>query len=352
MMPAPHILSARTDLRIALVLIAAAAILPFVVDSRYVLGQVILGLFYACIAVQWNLVFGFAGIFSLAPLAIFAVGGYATAMLCFFLGWSVWAALLPAALVAALFSVVLGLACLRLTGVYVALLTFAVTQVMYLLIATDTECFVMVGTVCRQLTGGAGGFARFGDLGMRALLRGNWMIGNYAIVCTLFTLTMAMTWVILKSPMGHAFRAVRDNPEYAVARGINRFRIQMLIFGISAFFTGLAGGVYAAHFQVIGPTILQLPQLMFIIAIVVIGGVGTFWGPLVGTFVLVGADELMREAGEFRTLGLGLIITAAIVLMPNGLVGQFGQMKQALYKLGRRESRFAVSHPQNSGETP
>jgi len=331
MTQSPHAPSGRTDLVIALVLIAAAVTLPFMVESRYVLGQVILGLFYACIASQWNLVFGFAGIFSLAPIAIFAVGGYATAMLCFFLGWSVWVALLPAALVAALFSIVLGLACLRLTGVYVALLTLAVAQVMYLLIVTDTECFVMVGTVCRQLTGGAGGFARFGDLGMRALLRGNWMIGNYAVVCALFALIMAMTWFILKSPMGHAFRAVRDNPTYAIARGINRFRMQILIFGISAFFTGLAGGVYAAHFQVIGPTILQLPQLMFIIAIVVIGGVGTFWGPLVGTFVLVGADELMRETGEFRTLGLGIIIAAAVVLMPNGLVGRLRQISQQLH---------------------
>ncbi|WP_158969803.1 branched-chain amino acid ABC transporter permease [Chachezhania sediminis] len=315
--------SGRTDLLIALVLIVVAIAIPFQIDSRYVLGQIVLALFYACIASQWNLVFGFAGIFSLAPVAIFAVGGYATAMLCFFLGWSVWAALLPAALVAAVFSVLIGLACLRLTGVYVALLTLAVTQVMYLLIVTDTECFVQVGSVCRQLTGGPGGFSRFGDFGTRQLLKGDWMIGNYAIVCTLFVVIMVVTWVILKGPMGHAFRAIRDNPGYAVARGINRFRVQLLVFGLSAFLTGLAGGVYAAHFQVIGPTILQLPQLMFIIAIVVIGGTGTFWGPLVGTLVLMGADELMREVGEFRTLGLGLIIAASIVLLPNGLVGRF-----------------------------
>jgi branched-chain amino acid transport system permease protein len=320
--------SERTDLLIALVLIAVAVAIPFQIDSRYVLGQIVLALFYASIASQWNLVFGFAGIFSLAPIAIFAVGGYATAMLCFFLDWSVWAALLPAALVATVFSVLIGLACLRLTGVYVALLTLAVTQVMYLLIVTDTECFVQVGSVCRQLTGGPGGFSRFGDLGTRQLLRGDWMLGNYAIVCTLFVVIMAVTWVILKGPMGHAFRAIRDNPGYAVARGINRFRVQLLVFGLSAFLTGLAGGVYAAHFQVIGPTILQLPQLMFIIAIVMIGGAGTFWGPLIGTLVLMGADELMREMGEFRTLGLGLIIAASVVLLPNGLVGRFRDLMQ------------------------
>lgn len=318
--------SARADLLIALLLVIAAVALPFLVDSRYVMGQVILALFYAIIASQWNLLFGFAGVFSLAQMAIFAFGGYATAMLCFYFGWNVWGALVPGALGAVVFSLVVGLACLRLTGVYVALLTLAIAQTMYLLIVTDTECFVMVGSTCRQFTGGAVGFARFGDLGTRALLRAHWLVGNYAIVAALFFATMAFTYAVVKSPIGLAFRALKDNPAYAVARGVNRFQAQLLVFGISAFFTGLAGGLYAAHFQAIGPGILSLSQLMFIIAIAVVGGVGSFWGPLVGTIVLVAADELMREAGEFRTLGLGLIITISILLMPKGLTGRIADL--------------------------
>lgn len=317
---------ARTDLAISFIVIALFVALPFLIDSRYVLGQVVLALFYATIASQWNLLFGFSGLFSLAQMAIFAFGGYLTAMLCFYLGWSVWGAMLPGALGAVAFSLVIGLACLRLTGVYVALLTLAIAQAMYLLIVTDTECFVMVGSVCRQFTGGAVGFARFGDLGTRELLRGQWLVGNYAIVATLFAVTMLCTWVIVRGPIGLAFRALKDNPGYAVARGVNRFQAQLLVFGISAFFTGLAGGLYAAHFQAIGPGILSVSQLMFIIAIAVVGGVGTFWGPLVGTVVLVAADEVMRETGEFRTLGLGLIIALSIVLMPKGLVGRMGDL--------------------------
>lgn len=318
--------SIRLDLLVSLLLLAAAVALPFMIDSRYVLGQIVLALFYATIASQWNLLFGFAGVFSLAQMAMFAFGGYVTAMICFYFGWNVWAALLPGALAAAVFSLIVGLACLRLTGVYVALLTLAIAQTMYLLIVTDTECFVMVGSICRQFTGGAVGFARFGDLGTRALLKGQWLVGNYAIIATLFTITMIVTYIIVKSPIGLAFRALKDNPGYAVARGVNRFQAQLLVFGISAFFTGLAGGFYAAHFQAIGPGILSMSQLMFIIAITVVGGVGTFWGPLVGTIVLVAADELMREAGEFRTLGLGLIITLSILLMPKGLVGRISDL--------------------------
>lgn len=322
--------TARVDLAISLLIVAVAVALPFLVDSRYVLGQVVLALFYATIASQWNLLFGFSGIFSLAQMAIFAFGGYATAMLCFYFGWDVWAALFPGALGAVVFSLIVGVACLRLSGVYVALLTLAIAQTMYLLIVTDTECFIMVGSICRQFTGGAVGFARFGDLGTRELLKGQWLVGNYAIVATLFAVTMIFTYIVVKSPIGLAFRALKDNPGYAVARGVNRFQAQLLVFGISAFFTGLAGGFYAAHFQAIGPGILSMSQLMFIIAIAVVGGVGTFWGPLVGTIVLVAADEVMREAGEFRTLGLGLIIALFIVLMPKGLVGRLEDLVRHL----------------------
>ncbi|HEX8417098.1 MAG TPA: branched-chain amino acid ABC transporter permease, partial [Methylobacterium sp.] len=163
-------------------------------------------------------------------------------------------------------------------------------------------------------------------------------VGNYAIVAVLFAATMLFTYAVVKSPIGLAFRALKDNPAYAVARGVGRFQAQLLVFGISAFFTGLAGGLYAAHFQAIGPGVLSLSQLMFIIAITVVGGVGTFWGPLVGTIVLMAADELMREAGEFRTLGLGLIIAASIVLMPRGLVGRMGDLLAWIRRRARSPS--------------
>ena len=296
--------------------------LPFLAGNRYVLGQVILALLYAIIATQWNLLFGFAGVFSLGQMALFAFGGYATAMFGFYLDWSMWLAMPVAAFGTVLFSLLIGVACLRLTGAYVALLTLAVAQVMYLLIVTDTDCFVMQGAICRQFTGGAVGFARFGDLGTRALFKGNYLIANYAVVAALFALTMAFTWAVIRSPLGLAFQALRDNPGCAVARGINRFSTQLTVFAASAFFTGLAGGIYAAHFQAIGPSVLSLSTLMFIIAVAVVGGIGTLWGPLVGVTILMLADEGLREVGgDFRALGLGLIIAAAMVLMPRGVIG-------------------------------
>ncbi|GAB5470307.1 MAG: branched-chain amino acid ABC transporter permease [Rhodospirillales bacterium] len=311
----------RRDLLVAILFLAFFSAMPFLLDGRYYLGQIVLVFFYAIVASQWNLVFGMAGIFSLAQMALFAFGAYTTAMLGFYLDWSVWAAMPVAGLVTILVSVLIGLACLRLTGAYVALLTLAITQVMYFLIVTDTDCFVMEGVRCRQFTGGAVGFSQFGDLGTRQMFRGDWLIANYFIVLGLLVISLLFTYLIVKSPMGLAFRALRDNPGYAISRGINRFKYQLLVFGLSAFFTGMAGGLWASHFRAIGPNLLNLSLMLFVLAMIVVGGVGRFWGALVGAILLVGADEIMREFGEFRTLGLGLILAFFVVVMPQGLLG-------------------------------
>ena len=162
----------QSDLLIGAGLLALAIAAPFVIESKYLIGQMIIGLFWASIAVQWNLLFGYAGVFSLAQMALFAVGGYGTAMLSIYLGFNIWLAILSGAVVATLVSMLVGLACLRLEGVYVALLTFAIANVLYFLIMTDTACYRMNGTTCLQFTGGAAGFSRFGEFGTRALLRG------------------------------------------------------------------------------------------------------------------------------------------------------------------------------------
>lgn len=328
----------RLDIAIGLVFAVIAVAAPFMTSSKYLIGQLIVGLFWAAIAAQWNLLFGYAGVFSLAQMAVFAIGGYGTAMASIYLGWPIWAGIAAGAALAALFSVLVGLACLRLQGVYVALLTFAIANVIYLLITTDTACFRMQGTTCLQFSGGPAGFARFGDFGMRQILKGNWVYGNYAIVLAGFAVTMLASWAIIHSPMGLAFKALRDNPAYAIARGINRFHTQILVFGISAFFTGLIGGLYAAHFNAIGPSVFSVSTLLFIMAIAVVGGIGSFWGPVIGTVILMVADEFMRDLGQFRTLGLGLIIAACVIALPRGIVGRLSD-----FIVKRRAAQGAAS---------
>jgi branched-chain amino acid transport system permease protein len=340
----------RHNLAFGLVLLAIAIAIPFLGPSRYVIGQLTMFFIWATVVSQWNLVFGVAGIFSMAQLAIFAFGGFATGMMGLYLGWSLWGALPLAAIGAMLFGILIGLACLRLRGVYVALLTLAISQVMLLLIETDTACFSMEGVTCRNFTGGSRGLYGFGDFGFRELLgRKDYAKGDYFLSLALLMLATVFSYVVIRSPLGFAFRALRDNPEYGVSRGLNRFKYQLLVFAMSAFFTGLAGGIFAGHFRVMGANALYLPLLLFLVSMMVVGGLGRIWGPILGTAIVMIADEGMKDFVEIRNMGYGALIVVFAVLLPQGVVGAIEQVWGRGRRLigGLREARVA---PPVSGE--
>lgn len=311
----------RLDLAVGLAVLVALAVIPFLGPSRYLVGQLILFFLWGTVVTQWNLVFGVGGIFSLAQMALFAFGGFVTGMIGLYLGWSLWAALPLAGFGSVLFSLLIGLACLRLRGPYVALLTLAIAQVMYLLIITDTDCFYMEGVTCRNFTGGTRGLAKYGDFGFREMLGGKWMYGHYYMGLVMLALSTVMSIAIIRGPLGLAFRALRDNPAYAVARGLDRFKYQLFVFAMSAFFTGIAGGVYAGHFKVIGANVLYLSLLLFLLAMMIVGGMGRVWGPILGAAALMLADEGLKDYVEWRNIGLGIVIALFAMLWPQGIVG-------------------------------
>ncbi len=312
----------RRDLIIGVVVLATLIAIPFIWPTRYIIGQLVLFAIWATVVTQWNLVFGVAGIFSLAQMALFAMGGYVTGMFGLYFGWSLWFGMIFGGLASVVFSLLIGLACLRLRGAYVALLTLAIAQVMYLLIITDTACFFMDGVTCRNFTGGTRGLTKYGDFGFRELLGNRYFsYGNYFLGLTVLTLATAFSIFVIRSPLGLAFRALRDDGTYAVARGISRFKYQLLVFAASAFFTGLAGAVYAGHFRVMGANTLYLSPMLLLLSMMVVGGAGSAWGPLVGSAALMVADELLKEIAEYRQIGLGLILIGFVVLWPTGLVG-------------------------------
>ncbi len=257
----------QRHLLIGLAVIAVFAALPLVISERYLLGEVIIFFIWAMVAMNWNVLMGHAGVFSLAQMLFVAVGAYGMAMGVTFVGLSVWAAIPLAALASALLAIVVGMACLRLTGAYVALLTYAIAEMVHVLIITDTECFTLIRNNCQQLFGGSTGFSRFDDFGFRAMLKGNWVLGNYYAVLVAFAITVLGVVVVIHGRLGLAFRAIRDNVGYASSRGIDRKKYQIAAFVITAFLTGLAGGVYAAHFRFAGPSLFDFSTLMFVLAV-------------------------------------------------------------------------------------
>lgn len=315
-------MSAKHHIALGLLLVVCLAFLPMFVSSRYMLGQLILFFIWVGVVTQWNLVLGVAGIFSLAQMMVFAVGGYVTAMLVVHLGWSIWPAFLAGGLAAVAVSTIVGVATLRLRGAYVALLTLAMTSAVQSLIVVDTTCYSFVDGTCLTLTGGASGLSRFSDFGFREMLGyKNAMVGNYYLGLSLVVAGSVFAFAIINSPLGHAFQALRDNPVCASARGIGRAKYQVLVFSLSAFFTGLFGGFYAGHFKAIGPTVLDIPTLLFLMSAMIVGGVGRFWGPVLGCAVLMVFDDFVKDYAEWRMVGIGIFTVVCVILFPSGIVG-------------------------------
>lgn len=311
--------SLQQNLVIGLGVVIVFATLPLFISERYLLGEIIVFFIWAMVAMNWNVLMGHAGVFSLAQMLFFAAGAYGVAMTVTFAGFSVWLAIPVAALCSAILAFVISLACLRLTGAYVALLTYAIAATAHILIITDTHCFALIQNTCQQLFGGATGFSRFDDFGFRPLLKGQWVVGHYYIVLIALALTIIGVVVIIHGRLGLAFRAIRDNVGYASSRGIDRKTYQIAAFTLTAFLTGLAGGVYAAHYRFAGPSLFEFPTLMFVLAMVVVGGLGSTWGPLVGTGVILVVVELSKEVGDARNLILGLALVLFVMFLPKGL---------------------------------
>lgn len=314
----------------AMVLLAAMSVLPFIITERYALGEIITFLIWAAVAVQWNVLTGHAGVFSLGQMLFFAIGSYAVAMLAVYFGLSPWASMPVAGLAAAVAALLIGLACLRLAAAYVALLTFAIAYMVYTLIITDSACYITTGGTCTPFFGGTNGFSQFVDLGFRKLLKGNWIIGNYFSVLAIFALSFIASIIVIHGRLGLAFRATSDSAIYAAARGINRTKFQIIAFVVTAFFTGLAGAGYAAHFRFAGPSLFELSTLMFVLSMVIVGGLKSTWGPIFGAALMMILVEVGKSMGDVRNTLIGLVLVIFVLLLPKGLAGAWAKLLDRL----------------------
>lgn len=314
----------------SVLLLAAMSALPFIVTERYALGEIITFLIWASVAVQWNVLTGHAGVFSLGQMLFFAIGSYSVAMLAVYFGLSPWLSMPLAGLAAAIAALLIGLACLRLAAAYVALLTFAIAYMVYTLIITDSACYITTSGTCTPFFGGTNGFSQFVDLGFRKLLKGNWVVGNYFTVLAVFALSFIASIIVIHGRLGLAFRATSDSAIYAASRGINRTKFQIIAFVVTAFFTGLAGAGYAAHFRFAGPSLFDLSTLMFVLAMVIVGGLKSTWGPVFGAALMMILVEVGKSMGDVRNTLIGLVLVIFVLLLPKGLAGAWGMLLDRL----------------------
>lgn len=299
---------------LAVSLTVVALIIPWVLlrfgAGNFIVHMLILFFLWSVVAQSWNLVLGVSGIYSFAQLALFAAGGWVTGVLSMSFGWNPWLSLILSPIVATVAALIIGVPSLRLRGVYVVLLTLAFHELL--------RNYVTTGP---QVITGSGGYGLIGvpRLDFGPLARVSHLIPSYYLAFLFFALATFAIWWVFHSPLGVAFAALRDSEGYAVGRGINQFRIKLFLFGFSAFFTGLAGGLMTHYLGSISSSIFAFSVLINVLAMIVIGGWGSFGGPILGTALLLGLQEGLRELSDFRTLALGIALAVMAVLAPQGL---------------------------------
>lgn len=299
--------------------LAAAAWLsiPLVVQQPYVLHVLILTAIFATFAIGWNLVTGFAGLKTFGHHALFAIAAYASALLAKNFGWSPWVTAWLGAGLGTLVGFLVALPALRIRSVaHLAIVTLAFAEIIRILIANLKE--VTRGEL------GLVGIPAFDPLVLPVLGRvsfgGSGRPAFFYLASVLMLAALASVWALMRSRVGLAFVALRNSQEAAESLGINLARYKFLAFAASGFIVGLSGAVYAHYVRVLTPhSVAGLEVMIMVIAMVLVGGIGTHLGPVVGALVLVGGAEALRDVGNYRLLLYGALIVLATRFFPQGI---------------------------------
>jgi len=284
------------------------AIFPPFFLSQYWLHVMIISLFYVMMASSWNLIAGFTGQISFAHAAFSGVGAYASGMLAVYTGLPPWLGILIGIGVAALLGFGLGYLCIRMGGIYLSLTTLGFSEILRIIITNEDRW--TRGTMGLQIPGF---FAEYSK-------------ANYYYLFLVVTiLVLIFIYWITHSEMGLTFRAVLNDEMAASSSGINTIRVRVLAFAISSAMAGLAGGLYGHYLMLITPDIPSLGQMFLVLAMAVIGGMGSFVGPIVGSFVLEILSEYIRIYGEYHVLLFGLVALVMARFAPEGVMGLLGK---------------------------
>jgi branched-chain amino acid transport system permease protein len=307
-------------------LIAALAVPIAFYSNRYWLDLAILIVTYTMLGFGLNIVVGLAGLLDLGYVAFYAVGAYSYALLAHYFDLSFWICLPLAGIVAAFAGILLGFPVLRLRGDYLAIVTLGFGEIIRLILLN-----------WQDLTGGPNGisgiprpsffglpfnssehgFAATFGLSYSATHR---VVFLYYLILALALLTNWVTLRLRRLPIGRAWEALREDEIACRALGINTTTTKLTAFAMGAMFGGFAGAFFATRQGFISPESFTFSESAFVLAIVVLGGMGSQLGVAVAATVMLGAFELLREFDQYRMLVFGAAMVAIMIYRPRGLV--------------------------------
>jgi len=308
-----------TGIRLPLAALAVAlAAYPLILGNAYSFRLATLAGIYALLAIGYQLIFGYAGALSLAQGCFFGIGAYVSALLASRLGWS-FALSFPLSLAAPVaLAALVALPVLRLESHYLALATLGVAQVA-LLAAVNWQ----------GLTGGANGIAGIPPIAVfGARVPDGWPL---MLVVWLFAAAGAfLAWHLMRGLYGRMFHLMRENDIAATALGIDRARLRLAAFLLSALYAGAAGALYAHSEGVISPGVLEFPVMVACLAMAVIGGSARVSGAILGAVLLVHLPEWFRVLDNSYLIAYGAALLVVIIVAPWGVIGAVERLRARL----------------------
>jgi branched-chain amino acid transport system permease protein len=326
----------RNPYLLPFLLLMLVASLPFwFIQSAFILSVATLTLIFMSTAIAWNIISGYGGQLSFGHSVFFGVGAYTAVLLFIRTGISPWIGLFVGGAVAGILAILIGYPSFRLRGIYFTLTTFTLTLI-----------FQILAVHYAGFTGG--------DVGLSVpFLRNspaNFQFANrlwfYYIALVLVAVYFVISRMVYYSRLGLALRAIRDDQDAALASGVNAFRAKMSALFISAFLTAIAGVVYLQFTLFIDPYSAFGANTAIQIAIPAIaGGLGTVWGPIVGTAVLIPLQQILNSQLANYPPGLSLIVYAIFVMIillvePRGMVYLGSQALEKIGAVRKRANRF------------
>ncbi|TYL41978.1 high-affinity branched-chain amino acid ABC transporter permease LivM [Dickeya sp. ws52] len=324
---------------LALALVIVAVVWPFVV-SRGTVDIATLTMIYIILGLGLNVVVGLSGLLVLGYGGFYAIGAYTYALLSHYYGLGFWQCLPLAGLTAALSGFLLGFPVLRLRGDYLAIVTLGFGEIVRILLLNNTG-----------FTGGPNGISQipkptfFGLEFNRAPREGGWdtfhhffglnydpsdrIIFLYMVALLLVMLTLFVINRLLRMPLGRAWEALREDEIACRSLGLSPTKIKLTAFTISAAFAGFAGTLFAARQGFVSPESFTFVESAFVLAIVVLGGMGSQFAVILAAILLVVSRELMRDLNEYSMLLLGALMVLMMIWRPQGLL----PMKRTQIKL-------------------
>ena len=320
---ARHARARHRQLWVAAAIFSIVALLPLFVRDVYLQNVLVLTLLYAALSQSWNILGGYCGQISLGHAIYFGIGAYVTSALFAKFGISPWIGFALGAVLSAIVALLVGFLTFSLKGHYFTIATIVIAEIALLLVHNW------------DYLGGALGIQwPLGPDSWATMQFAQDKLPYFYFVLALLILTWAVTWTIEESRAGYWWRAVKDNPEAAQSLGVDIFRSKMMAAALSAVFTGIGGGLYAAFVSFIDPESVMSFRFSLLFALpAVLGGIGTLWGPIIGAAVLIPMTEITRSYLGGSGNGVDLIIYGALILMvallrPQGLVSLFEVFKR------------------------